>query len=182
MASAPEWMLNLVPAGQPPPARVDSPLWSAFDKLGLLDKYESLVSSVCYEYIESYILETCAKRWDEPMLTVIREWMADNIVPWMIMPYARGARNGTRRVVCPDTPIPGYWWTLVSLAEEARSMLQGVGSRLDFHVCKTLTDLRWVTSKLLAFALKILYCQDFRNLWHHCGLSRFIRSSAWFEG
>lgn len=101
-------MLNLVPAGQPPPARVDSPLWSAFDKLGLLDKYESLVSSVCYEYIESYILETCAKRWDEPMLTVIREWMADNIVPWMIMPYARGARNGTRRVVCPDTPIPGY--------------------------------------------------------------------------
>ena len=27
-------------------------------------------------------------------------------------------------------------------AEEARSMLQGVGSRFDYHVCKTLCDLR----------------------------------------
>ena len=94
MASIPEWMTNLVAPGQPQPSRPDSPLWSAFDKLGLLDRYESLVSSVCYEYIETYILETCTKKWDEPMLATIREWMADNIVPWMIMPYARGARNG----------------------------------------------------------------------------------------
>lgn len=95
MASAPEWMNSLVPAGQPPPSRVDLPLWTAFDKLGLLDRYESLVSSVCYEYIETYILESCSKKWDECTLGTIREWMADNIVPWMIMPYARGARNGT---------------------------------------------------------------------------------------
>lgn len=30
------------------------------------------------------------------------------------------------------------------VADEARSMLQGVGSRFDFHVCKTLSDLRSV--------------------------------------
>jgi hypothetical protein len=30
------------------------------------------------------------------------------------------------------------------IAEEARSMLQGVGSRFDFHINKTLCDLRFV--------------------------------------
>ena len=32
------------------------------------------------------------------------------------------------------------------VAEEARSMLQGVGSRFDFHINKTLCDLRYVYS------------------------------------
>ena len=32
------------------------------------------------------------------------------------------------------------------IAEEARSMLQGVGSRFDFHINKTLCDLRYVYS------------------------------------
>ncbi|OCH91244.1 hypothetical protein OBBRIDRAFT_887137 [Obba rivulosa] len=102
------------------PKRPDVPLWSAFDQLGLLDRYESLISSVCYEHIEAHIQETCAGKWGEPMLARLREWMAEKIVPWMIMPYARGARN----------------------TDEARSMLQGIGSRFDFHVCKTLSDLR----------------------------------------
>jgi len=31
-----------------------------------------------------------------------------------------------------------------SLAEEARAMLQGVGPRFDFHINKTLCDLRFV--------------------------------------
>ncbi|KAH9950660.1 hypothetical protein B0H21DRAFT_722720 [Amylocystis lapponica] len=106
--------------GQSVLARPDLPLWTAFETLGLLDRYESLISSVCYEHIEAHVLETCAGKWDEPMLIQLREWMANKIVPWMVMPYARGARN----------------------AEEARSMLQGVGSRFDFHVCKTLSDLR----------------------------------------
>lgn len=119
-ATAPAWLLEVIPQNDTTPIRADVPLWTALDKLGLLDRYESLISNVCYEYIESYILETCANRWDESMLTNIRDWMADRIVPWMMMPYARGARS----------------------ADEARSMLQGVGSRLDFHVCKTLSELR----------------------------------------
>ena len=34
------------------------------------------------------------------------------------------------------------------IAEEARSMLQGVGSRFDFHINKTLCDLRFVCGKI----------------------------------
>ena len=94
-ASAPEWMINLFP---PPPQgaypRADAPLWSAFEQLGMQERYENLISSVCYEYIEAHILETCEKEWDKPMLAVTREWMTDNIVPWMLLPYARGAKNG----------------------------------------------------------------------------------------
>ena len=75
------------------PARPDLPIWTACDTLGLLDRYESLIASVCYEYIEAHVMETCTKKWDESMLTVLREWMAEKVVPWMVMPYARGARN-----------------------------------------------------------------------------------------
>lgn len=46
--------------------------------------------------------------------------MSEKVVPWMLLIYARGATN----------------------AEEARAMLQGVGSRFDFHINKTLCDLR----------------------------------------
>lgn len=74
--------------------RYDLPLWTAFEHLGLLDRYESLISSVCYEHIETHILETCAEKWGTPMLNQLREWMTNKIVPWMVMPYARGARSG----------------------------------------------------------------------------------------
>ncbi|VDB91912.1 unnamed protein product [Peniophora sp. CBMAI 1063] len=100
---------------------IQSPqLWACFDTLGLTERYEALVASVCYEHIEKHVVETCAGEWEEPMLASLRDWMADKVVPWMLMPYARGAKT----------------------AEEARNMLQGVGSRFDFHVCKTLCDLR----------------------------------------
>ncbi|KAH9992043.1 ubiquitin-protein ligase [Russula vinacea] len=103
------------------PASVqDSKLWPAFELLGLADRYESLIASVCYEHIEAHVLEMAAGKWDEPVLVRLREWMADKVVPWMLLPYARGAKT----------------------TEEARTMLQGVGSRFDFHVCKTLCDLR----------------------------------------
>lgn len=76
------------------PSRPDLPLWTVCDTLGLLDRYESLIASVCYEYIEAHVEETCMKKWDESMLTALREWMAERVVPWMVMPYARGARSG----------------------------------------------------------------------------------------
>lgn len=76
------------------PARPDLPLWTACEALGLLDRYESLIASVCYEHIETHVNETCAKKWDEAMLGRLRDWMAEKIVPWMVMPYARGARSG----------------------------------------------------------------------------------------
>lgn len=98
-SSPPPWIISTPPSptsssdSQQPPSRADLPLWFAFEQLGLLDRYESLISSVCYEYIEEHVVESCKGRWDEPMLKSLREWMTETIVPWMVMPYARGARN-----------------------------------------------------------------------------------------
>jgi anaphase-promoting complex subunit 2 len=71
----------------------DSKLWPSFEILGLADRYESLIASVCYEHIEAHVLETCTGKWDGPMLVKLREWMADKVVPWMLLPYARGAKT-----------------------------------------------------------------------------------------
>lgn len=98
----------------------DRVLWQAFDTLSLIDRYESLIASIGYEFIESYVEETCAGKWSEPMLATLRAWMIDKIVPWMLYPFARGATN----------------------ADEAKTMMQGVGSRFDFHMHKTLCNLR----------------------------------------
>lgn len=98
----------------------DRLLWQAFDTLSLIDRYETLIASIGYEFIESYVEETCARKWSEPMLPTLRTWMIDKIVPWMLYPFARGATN----------------------ADEAKTMMQGVGSRFDFHMHKTLCNLR----------------------------------------
>ncbi|KAF8812048.1 hypothetical protein BYT27DRAFT_6431262 [Phlegmacium glaucopus] len=95
-------------------------IWKNFEVLGFIDRYEGFIASVGYEFIEDYVLRTCTGEWAKPMLEDLRAWMSDKVVPWMLNVYARGATN----------------------AEEARSMLQGVGSRFDFHINKTLCDLR----------------------------------------
>jgi anaphase-promoting complex subunit 2 len=74
-----------------PPTAIHPTIWNAFDTLGLVDRYESLIASVGYEHIEAHVLEVCAGRWTEPMLNGLRDWMSDKIVPWMLLPYARGA-------------------------------------------------------------------------------------------
>lgn len=77
-----------------PPSVHHEKLWYSFELLGLVDRYESLVASVCYEHIEKHVMETCAGKWDEPMLSKLRGWMAEKVVPWMLLPYARGAKSG----------------------------------------------------------------------------------------
>ena len=74
----------------------DLRLWAGFECLGMLERYESLISSVCYEAIEKRVWDRCAKSWEEPELANLREWMTDCVVPWMLLPYARGARNCRR--------------------------------------------------------------------------------------
>lgn len=69
-------------------------IWAAFETLGLLDRYESIVASVGYEHIEAHVLATCTGQWEKPMLEGLRAWMSDKIVAWMLAPYARGASNG----------------------------------------------------------------------------------------
>ncbi|KXN84038.1 Anaphase-promoting complex subunit 2 [Leucoagaricus sp. SymC.cos] len=98
----------------------NAPIWQAFETLGLIDRYETIIATVGYEFIEQHVLETCTGEWSRPLLGELRDWMSDKVVPWMLLIYARGATN----------------------AEEARAMLQGVGSRFDFHINKTLCDLR----------------------------------------
>ncbi|KAF8133687.1 hypothetical protein EV363DRAFT_1566343 [Boletus edulis] len=111
---------TLVRTVSQPSDQQDRPLWQAFDTLSLIERYETLIASVGYEYIEVYVLQTCAGSWEEPMLANLRTWMINKIVPWMVWPFARGATN----------------------ADEAKTMMQGVGSRFDFHMHKTLCDLR----------------------------------------
>ncbi|KAJ7075818.1 hypothetical protein B0H15DRAFT_1007314 [Mycena belliarum] len=103
-----------------PVVQISPFIWDAFETLGLTDRYEGLIASVGYERIEAYVHETCTAKWDEPCLERLRHWMSTQIVPWMLPMYAKGALN----------------------TEEARGMLQNVGSRFDFHMNKTLCDLR----------------------------------------
>jgi len=70
-------------------------LWKDFEMLGLIDRYESIIASVGYEFIEEYILTKCTGEWEKPMLEELRVWMSDRVVPWMLQVYARGASNGT---------------------------------------------------------------------------------------
>ncbi|KAJ7604032.1 hypothetical protein FB45DRAFT_958198 [Roridomyces roridus] len=103
-----------------PVARQTPEMWEAFEALGLTDRYEGIIASVGYERIEEYVHETCTGKWDTPCLESLRSWMTMQIVPWMLPMYAKGAVN----------------------TDEARGMLQNVGSRFDFHMNKTLCDLR----------------------------------------
>lgn len=67
----------------------------SFELLGFLERYENLVASVCYEQIEARTQELCPGNWNEQMLPVLRTWMSNEILPWMILPYARDAKTRT---------------------------------------------------------------------------------------
>jgi hypothetical protein len=110
------------------PASVqDSRLWPSFELLGLADRYESLIASVCYEHIEKHVVETCTGKWDEPMLSQLREWMAEKVVPWMLLPYARGAKTGAWPVPSPPLPV---------LSLDSRTWSVSRGSQDDVARCR----------------------------------------------
>jgi len=90
---------------------IKAAIWKNIEVLRLIDRYESIIAGVGYEFIEEYVLKMCTDEWTKPMLEDLRVWLSEKVVPWMLHFYTRGATN----------------------AEEARSMLQGVGSRFDFH-------------------------------------------------
>jgi len=74
---------------------VHATIWKNFEILGLVDRYESIIASVGYEYIEEHVLKTCTGEWAKPMLEDLRAWMSEKVVPWMLHVYARGAANRT---------------------------------------------------------------------------------------
>lgn len=72
---------------------VNSKIWKNFDLLGLIDRYENVIASVGYEFIEQHVWETYKGQWDKPILEDLRVWMSNKVVPWMLQVYARGASN-----------------------------------------------------------------------------------------
>ncbi|KAK7462917.1 hypothetical protein VKT23_007497 [Stygiomarasmius scandens] len=113
---------STLPSSDPeaPEKPPDTAMWVIFETLGFLDRYESIIASAGYEHIEAYVLENCAGQWAEPMMENLRTWMSEKIVPWMLLMYGREATT----------------------TDDARVMLANVGSRFDFHMAKTLCDLR----------------------------------------
>ena len=53
-----------------------------------------------------------------------------------------------------------HYITLLLIADEARSMLQGVGSRFDFHINKTLCDLRFVLLNIYSVLCQLIQYWD----------------------
>jgi hypothetical protein len=110
----------------------DLRLWPSFELLGLADRYESLIASVCYEHIEMHVVETCAGKWDEPMLSQLREWMAEKVVPWMLLPYARGAKTGAWPV--PFLTLSFGFGLTRALSVSRRSQDDVAGSRISIRL------------------------------------------------
>ncbi|KAL1709147.1 hypothetical protein EV121DRAFT_253251, partial [Schizophyllum commune] len=96
------------------------PLWDTFEILGLVDRYESVIAAVAYEFIEAHVLESCKGDWAEPKLEKLKEWMSKNLIEWMLLTYARDARG-------PD---------------DAKAKMSGVASRFEFHLNRVLCELR----------------------------------------
>jgi hypothetical protein len=69
-------------------------MFGEFEELGLIDGYESVIASLGYECIEAHVLETCTGPWGNTMFDVLRSWMSEKVVPWMLVIYARGAATG----------------------------------------------------------------------------------------
>lgn len=69
-------------------------IWDTFDVLGMLDRYETVIASVGYEYIERVIRATCAQQWERAVMPELRRWMAGRIKPWLRSVYAKDIEDG----------------------------------------------------------------------------------------
>ncbi|GJJ13406.1 hypothetical protein Clacol_007660 [Clathrus columnatus] len=107
----------VVTVGPPSPYAA---LFGALDILGFLERYESQLTACINNLIETRIKTTCPGAWDAQVLPEMKQWLVDNIVPWIARPYARGLAN-------PD---------------EVRIIVGNVMTRLEYHLCKTLCNLR----------------------------------------
>ena len=72
---------------------VERHVWEDLEVIGLIERYENLISSVCYERIEEKAKEKCTGVWDERCLFKVRVWTQGKLVNWMIKLYAREAKS-----------------------------------------------------------------------------------------
>lgn len=80
----------VVTVGPPSPYAA---LFGALDVLGFLERYESQLTACINNLIETKIRTTCPGSWDAQILPEMKQWLIDNIVPWIARPYARGLAN-----------------------------------------------------------------------------------------
>lgn len=59
--------------------------------LGFIDRYESVIANVGYERIERVVKEMCEGNWEKAMLADVRWWVQENVMPWLLAVYGRGA-------------------------------------------------------------------------------------------
>lgn len=111
-------------------------MFKQLNKLGLLDRFESLLSGVVYSQIEVKVKKTCPKEWAEPLLSGLREWLKETLVPWLAVPYSRGSKSGMLKAI----RVPSIYNKIE--AEESRAMISGIVSKFDFYLCRILCDLR----------------------------------------
>ncbi|KZW04109.1 hypothetical protein EXIGLDRAFT_716114 [Exidia glandulosa HHB12029] len=102
----------------------DTDLFKELHMLGMLDRYEALVASVVCEQIERQIETLCPGKWDEPRLPELRHWLGDKVVAWLMEQYSRAGTSASNS-------IPGH-----------NVIVQEAADRFDFHICKTMCDLR----------------------------------------
>lgn len=65
-------------------------VWQHCETLGILGRFESIISSVGYERIERHVLETCEGNWSSPMLQELRKWTSNKVLSWLLEIYVRG--------------------------------------------------------------------------------------------
>jgi len=111
-------------------------MFTEFEELGLIDRYESVIASMGYEHIEALVLDVHAPvgKHDVGCVKVVDVGQGGSVI------YASGLRRVglffLRFLGIVDESV------CIVLAEGTRSMLQGVGSRFDFRIDKALCDLR----------------------------------------
>jgi len=47
---------------------IKAAIWKNIEVLRLIDRYESIIAGVGYEFIEEYVLKMCTDEWTKPML------------------------------------------------------------------------------------------------------------------
>ncbi|KIJ53213.1 hypothetical protein M422DRAFT_222616 [Sphaerobolus stellatus SS14] len=107
----------VVVAGPPSPYAA---AFGALDVLGFLERYESQLTLCVNTLIDHKIQEVCPGSWDQQLLPGLKAWLMEHIIPYLSRPYARGLAN-------PD---------------EVKIIVSNIVTRLDYHLCKTLCNLR----------------------------------------
>ncbi|KAG8811149.1 hypothetical protein FRC17_002610 [Serendipita sp. 399] len=95
----------------------------ALAALGMIRNFETLISRVGYQAIERKMNETCKKAWDQPCLSMMKEWVQLDIVPWSTHVFSFELEKEPRRT-------------------SSFGNQRDFTAKYEFHVYKSLFDMR----------------------------------------